>query len=158
MPLSLATQYSTADVMTRLLVKRAKVNATDKTGQSALYLAAGLAKNKTLLLLNRGATINMRTKAGFTPLLNATRTGHLGNIELLISKGAKVNIPNKYGVTPLHWAAGFGKSAAVMLLLDAKANVKAKDENGRTPFQWAQLMGNLEGSKGYWALNRGRYK
>jgi ankyrin repeat protein len=144
--------------MTRLLGARAKVNATDKRGQSALYLAAGVARDKTLLLLKRGATINMRTKAGFTPLLNATRTGHLGNMELLIAKGAKVNMSNKYGVTPLHWAAGFGKSAAVMMLLDAKANVKAKDENGRTPFAWAKLMGNLEGSKGYWALNRAQYK
>jgi ankyrin repeat protein len=36
--------------------------------------------------------------------------------------------------------------------------VKAKDENGRTPFAWAKLMGNLEGSKGYWALNRAQYK
>ena len=39
-----------------------------------------------------------------------------------------------------------------------RANVKAKDENGRTPFAWAKLMGNLEGSKGYWALNRAQYK
>ena len=157
-PLSLAIQYSTADVMARLLGARAKVNATDKKGQSALYLAAGMAQDKALLLLKWGAAINMRTKAGFTPLLNATRTGHLGNMELLIAKGATVNTSNKYDVTPLHWAAGFAKSAAIMLLLDAKANEQAKDENGRTSFAWAKLMGNLEGSKGYWALNRAQYK
>jgi ankyrin repeat protein len=79
-------------------------------------------------------------------------------MQMLISKGANVNSSNHYGVTPLHWAAGFGESAAVMMLLTAKANVKVKDKNGRTPFEWSKLMGNLEGSKGYWALNRAQYK
>ena len=108
--------------------------------------------------LAAGSDVNEKDRFQRAPLHYAADYGHREIIELLIAKGAKVNMSNKYGVTPLHWAAGFGKSAAVMMLLDAKANVKAKDENGRTPFAWAKLMGNLEGSKGYWALNRAQYK
>ena len=144
--------------MARLIAAGAKVNATDREGRSTLYIASAVSAKKAELLLKHGAIVNKRTKTGFTPLLNATRAGQVNTMRMLISKGAKVNLSNQYGVTPLHWAAGFGDSAAVLLLLDAKANVKLKDKNGRTAYEWSILMGNLEGSAGYWALNRARYK
>ena len=92
------------------------------------------------------------------------KTATTADLQAELSGGADVMARNKYGTTPLHSAAGsFVKSANaasanIQALLAAGANGKAKDKEGKTPWDLAQENENLEGTKGYWALNDAQYK
>jgi ankyrin repeat protein len=91
-----------------------------------------------------------------TPLLYATRAGHLEITRLLIERGANLELADGNGVTPLISAIvnasifrvnRTGESdhlKTAHLLLDAGANVNAMDWYGQTPL-WATVdMRNLE--------------
>ncbi|KAJ1467946.1 ankyrin repeat-containing domain protein, partial [Baffinella frigidus] len=74
-------------------------------------------------LLNSGADVNIRSKAGFTPLAAACREGNLKIAMLLIDHGADV-----LAITTFH---------IVKHLLRAGADVNAKCANGNTPLHAA---------------------
>ncbi len=49
------------------------------------------AEYPTRALLEKGADVNAKTDAGFTPLCDAAQFGHKEIVELIIAKGADVN-------------------------------------------------------------------
>ena len=89
--------------------------------QAVLYGDA----NSVRLLLDSGATPNVRNEAGATPLMWAVND--LEKTRLLLDRGADVNARSDDGRTALLIAAGqFGASEAVKLLLDRGANINAR--------------------------------
>uniref|UniRef100_I1PDD7 Uncharacterized protein n=2 Tax=Oryza glaberrima TaxID=4538 RepID=I1PDD7_ORYGL len=58
--------------------------------------------------LDKGADPNKKDAAGFAPLHEAAKKGHVGIARLLLSKGASVDVSSSEG-TPLHVAASNGK-------------------------------------------------
>ncbi len=132
---------------------------TDIRGDCAapLHLAAYEGhKDITALLIEHGATVDARAKAGWTALHFAANGNHKEIITLLlIERGADVNaaVP-EFLDTPLHEAASSlcvidgdmfpshptdkakfyaGKSGVVKLLLEKGAKVNAELKGGRTP-------------------------
>ena len=61
---------------------------TDAYGRNALHHACAAGNVKMITkLLNKGVSINLRTKAGKTPLLCAKIGGHVDAVSVLLSKG-----------------------------------------------------------------------
>jgi len=83
-------------------------------------------------LVAAGASVNVKSKAGFTPLYMSLRhvcenEQHCGRIksliESLINRGADVNAETEDGETALMAASGLGNLTAVKVLLSAGAGV-----------------------------------
>ncbi|GAB6098679.1 hypothetical protein JCM16358_05580 [Halanaerocella petrolearia] len=78
--------------------------------------------------ISRGANLNLRDKAGETPLfyaLEAKRSPEI--IKLLLESGAKVNVTNEQGIMPLHLALWKEEDPAVIkALLQAGADIYSK--------------------------------
>jgi ankyrin repeat protein len=91
-----------------------------------------------VLLLEKGADVQIRNKGGLTALHAAAYGGHLDIVELLVSKGALINDEeNFYHMSPLHAAAEEGHADVVAFLLSHKADIEAKERNGYTPLTQA---------------------
>lgn len=73
-----------------------------------------------------------------TPLLYATREGHLDTVQLLLSSGAQLEKADADGVTPLLMAILNGHIAVAQYLIDKDANVNVMDWYGETPL-WAAV-------------------
>lgn len=93
----------------------------------------------TKLLLAAGASVNVRTKFGDTPLHGACRHANLKIVSMLIRAGADVNAADGGGDRPLHWLMqnpgnAPGIIAAVGgLLLEAGADAEVKNNKGHKP-------------------------
>ena len=72
---------------------------------------------------------------GYTPLHEATASGHQNVVEFLLEKtdSALVNCRTVGGYTPLHIAANNGHEQCVEVLLYHGADISITDENGMTP-------------------------
>lgn len=80
--------------------------------------------------LDAGANVDTRDEGGWTPLLQASKWGHLEVCKLLIDAGADVNAINGDDWTPLLYAALHGYIEICKLLIDAGADVNAEEGNG----------------------------
>jgi ankyrin repeat protein len=69
------------------------------SGKSPLMYAAEKGYQETaVMLINKGADINIKNKAGdISALILALNNGHTDIAKLLINKGADINIINYYG-------------------------------------------------------------
>ncbi len=95
-------------------------------------------------LLNRGAPVKVRDKAGFTVLHYAAYAGLPEVASALIDRGADVNAVSGWlGVTPLHLAALKNRIMVAAVLLARGARVNIRDKRGRTARQYALR-------RGYW--------
>jgi ankyrin repeat protein len=74
-----------------LLEHGAQIDARDaESGATPLHQAAGWGRLGAVeLLLEKGAAVNARNKAGLSPLAAALQNGHTETAELLRSQGAK---------------------------------------------------------------------
>ena len=151
-----------ASDMVRILVNaRIDVNAQDKKGKTALYLAAArwvpvMVEN----LLRYGADINISSNSGMSPLhevarqcgyfetdgllayrdaegvvrlTDAPRTKKM--IQLFSDYKARLYVKNKYNYTPLHYAVG--NPWMVDFLLWQGLNPNAEDHGGQMPLHHA---------------------
>jgi len=117
-----ATLSGTTAQMKRLIDRGAKVNYADKDGITALWLALP-DRDKTVLLLDRGADARMMSREGYSSLVKlANMPGTVDLFRLLIDKGAD---PRKSGPdnSLLYNAAGTGDTAIVGLLLRSGVGV-----------------------------------
>jgi len=96
------------EVVQRLLFYGAKIDVTDKYGQTPLHFAARYNQNPEIidLLLRNKAKIDITDEDGRTPLHFAARYNQKPEIiDLLLKNEATVDITDKDGETPLHYAA-----------------------------------------------------
>ena len=138
-----------------LLAAGAEVEACDRTGATALLVAAGCQsahagdgrhREVAEALVVAGADVNRVDNFGTTPLHDAARTGADGLTRFLLAHGARPDVRDRSGLTPLLMAlvaaSGYGttdsaKTEVVRLLLDAGAEgavlVPAESLAGRHP-------------------------
>ncbi len=86
-----------------------------------------------LLLMLKGAGVNVTNHAGETPLFDAIRTGHYGLQRLLLMAGADVNHSAGDGKTPLQVAIAKGDSKSVEGLLWLGAKVDPSQTSSGNP-------------------------
>ncbi len=81
---------------------------------SALHYAAHQGREDLVrLLINHGATIDVRDENDFTPLHSAAWAGNLGMVKLLIESGADVQASNRFEDTPLSRALDNNRTEVV---------------------------------------------
>jgi len=100
--------------------------------------------NQVQRLLSKGADVNARDGAGFTPLFYAAHKGHIQVSEIVVAGGANVNAKDSYDNTPLHYAAVSGRYDVCRLLIAKGANVNAQNLMGGTPLAMARAGGHSE--------------
>src|SRR5207245_1264116 len=75
------------------------------------------------LLLDRGADVNGRGVAGYTPLMAVVQRYRPNLVKLLLERGADPNQEGDYGHLALDFAANLGQTEVINLLLDHGADV-----------------------------------
>jgi ankyrin repeat protein len=131
-----------AEVVKTLLDADADVNAKDKSGVTALMVAACAGHTEMVeTLLDAGADVNAKGEVGFTALMFAAQEGHTEIVEILKQAGATA-----YGVINLDLleAAKAGDAAEVEKLLEQGADVNAKGKYGMTALMVAVEGGHTE--------------
>lgn len=115
--------------------KRARIEASNERGKTALHLAAENGREEAVrVLLEKGANVKAVSDGNWTALHNASEKGHLGVVRLLLEYKADVNAATNSGNTALHWAAQNGSEGVVKLLLaHSRINRTAKDADDTTP-------------------------
>jgi uncharacterized protein len=83
------------------------------------------------------AVLEVRDRAGRTPLINAALDGKIELLNLLLSLGGDCNAVDKTGFTALHFAAQNYLEEVAALLIAHGAVVDARDEYGNTPLNKA---------------------
>jgi len=126
-----------------------------KNLDAAVLGAAGIpgATPVLKLLAEHGASLKA-SKAGFTPLMAASRGGDLVAVRYLIDRGADVRARTKSGYTALYAAASWPDNAAIVALLlekgaDANAEVEVSQPANDlfTPVLAAAMHGDAESLK-----------
>lgn len=127
----------------RLICERAGLptpqtpDPTDPPLVAALHVANFA---RALQLLDNGTDVNAPSEADSdTPLIAASKRGHVQIVQKLLAKGANVNARDAWGQTSLKWAATLGHADVVRALLTAGADPNIADQNGVTPLAGAQM-------------------
>jgi ankyrin repeat protein len=108
------------DMVRLLLDKGANVNATDKDGRSALWMATDDDHEQMMrLLLARGANPSVQSIHGETALMRAAE-GHEKAVKLLLQYGADVHPKDWEGKTALDHAYGRMDIRALLIARGAK--------------------------------------
>ena len=85
-------------------------------------------------LIDEGADVDKKNKAGWTALHYAAVANAAEVVEVLIDGGADFHAKDiALGQTPLHYAANWGSVEAARALLKKGADVLKRDESGLTP-------------------------
>jgi ankyrin repeat protein len=125
------------------------INEHDITGNAPLGHAAVTgrldAADVCRLLIDRGANLNIRDRAGNTPLIIAACLNHQCSAAELLRAGADPHASNDSGITALHYAADASEAVALVeMLLEAGADPRARDHDGKTPRDYARDAANLQ--------------
>ncbi len=83
--------------------------------------------------LLRGASANISTTGGFTPLMLAAMNGHTEAVRLLLRSGASPNFRQSDGSSPIHDAIFAGDLEMMKLLMKAGADPNRPDGGGYAP-------------------------
>ncbi len=147
-PLSRAVMFNKVDIIEYLIEKGADIEAKNLYGQTAF--AADIStyicekENKSLhCLIQYGANLETTDKKGKTPLLEATRYGHVNALKFLFQHGVNVNAQDNDGNTALMLAIlnknekELNAEEKVNLLLQNGVDFYIKNNKGSSPFDWA---------------------
>ena len=124
-------------------------NPRDKSGKcidQAIRMAAAVeAKLITMeLLLNDGASVDLKNKAGNAALTLVVATEKLNGVRVLLPHMGHIGTRNGAGDTALILVAAKGKLDAVKLLLEHRANIDTRNGDGDTALTLAAANGKLE--------------
>ena len=135
----------------QLIQLGAPLGLVDKTqGWSALGWASYFGhEHVTKALLDgkyegRGATVDLRSWSGQTPIMQASQRGRESVVRLLLSRGAKQGLQDLNGYTALHEAVSGDRPAVVDLLCaapGAAAALALKTSASHTPLSYAIYRG-----------------
>ncbi|WP_240125722.1 ankyrin repeat domain-containing protein [Thermomonas alba] len=131
-----------------LLRHKARVDARDARGRSALHEAAALDHAEICrVLLEAGAEVDARDGQGRTPLLEAVRNGAMHALEVLLAAGASVHAQDAAGANALHLAclSETPRLDLVRDLRDLGVDPHAPDAQGASALDLATAAGR-------WAL------
>jgi hypothetical protein len=152
-PLTAALRLNLVDFVRELLdfYKQTKsdINQQDKTGCSALHLAASYCDDQILMILLNydGIDVNLANGDQNTPLHYFCQKFKSPNcqepFQLFLKRGVDVNTRNKFGETPLHKSI-FNNSVRLLmvnLLLEAGADVNLLSTRGESCLHFAVHLG-----------------
>ncbi|EGY20009.1 hypothetical protein VD0002_g8573 [Verticillium dahliae] len=130
--LALATKFNYKVIVEMLVEAGVDINWRDKTGETALHLAARFGHDDCAKVLLKGTseqkadTEIMESTYNWTPLHVAAVDGHLAMVQLLIDAGAKITKPDSSGWTAKEHAALRGHlDIARLLAASAPENLDA---------------------------------
>ena len=93
------------------------LNITEDGGRGPLHVAAArCCTNVMVLLIEKGAKLELKGKTGETPLHVAAQEGCVEAVALLVSKGANINARDNEGHTPLKRAIDYEQNSTAELL------------------------------------------
>ncbi|XP_017071014.1 protein TANC2 isoform X7 [Drosophila eugracilis] len=141
--LTAAARHGCVDVVGILLSRGAQIDARNRQGYSALWLAVKEGHWSVVEhLLQRGALQDEPLgQTRKTPLMIAAEEGHLELVELLLARGAAREAQDHEGFTALSWACLRGHLAAAKTLIEHGCNRHHEDHNGRTALDLAAYQG-----------------
>ncbi|KAL7828969.1 hypothetical protein SRHO_G00326030 [Serrasalmus rhombeus] len=135
------------NIITDLITQGATLNAqTDRTGETALHLAARYARaDAAKRLLDAGADPNAHDNMGRTPLHAAVAADAQGVFQILIrNRATELDARMNDGTTPLILAARLAVEGMVEELVHCHADVNAVDDHGKSALHWAAAVNNVE--------------
>uniref|UniRef100_UPI00398E4B72 neurogenic locus notch homolog protein 1-like n=1 Tax=Pristiophorus japonicus TaxID=55135 RepID=UPI00398E4B72 len=121
-------------------------NQTDRTGETALHLAARYARSDAAKrLLESSANANIQDNMGRTPLHAAVAADAQGVFQILIrNRATDLDARMHDGTTPLILAARLAVEGMVEELVNCHADVNAVDDFGKSALHWAAAVNNVE--------------
>lgn len=131
--LEFAAERGHVSIVQRILGEQIRSN-------DASRITARFGQLRVLEVLVHSSTLDIENKdeAGFNPLLEACRGGHLGVVKILMQQGANVKTTSITGLTPLHVACRTGQAEIVgELTTSGDALLNPKDQSGYTPLMYA---------------------
>lgn len=132
--LHLASNRGYTDMMERLLLTGADLEAKDSNGFTPLMIAANFNHfEATKMLLQHGANVSYCSPPGNTALhmVAGLLNGDTDIVQALLDHGGNIEARTQYGWTPLHFAAAYGSASMVSFLLDRGANKEAVTHHRR---------------------------
>jgi len=127
--------------MVRVLISSgaSAVGVKDDDMDTSLHISAGGDKPELIsILATKGANIESRNRAHYTPLMVAASYGKAANVRKLIAHGADPLAATKSGLNALHLATLAGEAETVSLLLKHGADPEAKTFKNMTPLAIAR--------------------
>uniref|UniRef100_A0A5F8GMG8 Uncharacterized protein n=1 Tax=Monodelphis domestica TaxID=13616 RepID=A0A5F8GMG8_MONDO len=130
-----ASKGDVAKVQWLLLLKKQRVNETDKLNRTPLHLACASGYPDVVsVLVERNCNLNVFDSDNRTPLIKAVQCQREECVGILLSHGADPNVVDIAGDTALHYSALSHNTTIAAKLLEHKADIEAKNQDGYTPF------------------------
>lgn len=145
-PLMIAAYVGNLDGASYLIDLGADVNATERgTEATPLHYAATRDRAEVAkLLLQHGAKLEARDRAGRTPLMNAVHSGNRRVAETLVKAGSDLRGADDRGWPILMLAVDSGSADTVKLLVDAGAEIDATNASKGTSVMVAAAQNKPE--------------
>ena len=133
-------------VVARVLALGADVGLKSDFGWLATHWACyGKQASSLALLLGAGASLDVRSNHGLTPLMAAAVQGASDCVTLLVARGGDgANAQQDDGLTALHMAGYSGHCQVVSLLLQVGGDPTIRTNWGRTALETAQAKGHQQ--------------
>uniref|UniRef100_A0A8B9LFM0 Neurogenic locus notch homolog protein 1 n=1 Tax=Astyanax mexicanus TaxID=7994 RepID=A0A8B9LFM0_ASTMX len=121
-------------------------NQTDRTGETALHLAARYARSDAAKrLLESSADANVQDNMGRTPLHAAVAADAQGVFQILIrNRATDLDARMNDGTTPLILATRLAVEGMVDELINCHADINAIDDTGKSALHWAAAVNNVD--------------
>jgi ankyrin repeat protein len=136
------------DTVQNAIDRGADPHQRDRAGNTVVHSAA---KNENpdvlILLFDLGiapAHLEVRNRAGKSPLMKAVKAGRLRNMSLLLDHGADPDASFTNGTTALHTACRLEHVEEALLLIEAGANVNAIGGDGKAPLHFAAVIPSID--------------
>lgn len=142
-PLGIAVLGCHSHIVDYLIEKSADVNCKDKSGETAIIIAADIGNSEIAKkLIDSGANINEFNNGGLSILMTFVSWGYP---DFLIDLGANIDFQcKKNGETALMLAVQLNKFDMVDLLVKRGADISIKNNKGKTAFDFSYKIDNPE--------------
>ncbi len=140
-PIDVAVKCKKYKIIAYLAVKKAADGYKDENDEN-LLVKMGLDPNEEKSLaviygLDLGKmSVNAKTAAGSTFLINCAKLKHYEKMKFALTKGANIDAQDEFGQTALHWACAMQDEQAIDFLFNNFADMDIRDSAGKLPIEY----------------------